>query len=60
MILLAGVWELITEIQTTYKFTCSDAGMIVGQIYHQHQWVNYNDLKLQVFRFAQRLKNGGF
>lgn len=59
MTLLHGIWKLIAEIQTAFGFTVGDAGMIVGQIFHQHQWVNYDDLKLQVFRFAQRLKNGG-
>lgn len=57
---MIGIWELTAEIHITFGFSCADAGMIVGEIYFQHQWVNYNDLKLQAFRFAQRLVNGGF
>lgn len=52
-------WWLVADVQIVFKFTVDDAVMVTEHIYDECEWVNYDDLKLQVFRFAQRLKNGG-
>lgn len=47
------------SVGQAFGFTHSDATTITKDIYYQWQWVNFNDLKLQVFQYAQRLVNGG-
>lgn len=51
--------EITYEIAQRFGFSNEDAYIIMWNVYDLHQWVNYDDLKLQAFRYAQRLVNGG-
>jgi hypothetical protein len=51
--------KIMQDLKKAYGFTMADAMVIVLEIRDLNQWLDFNDLKLQSFRFAARLVNGG-
>lgn len=51
---------IMDELQTIFGFNSEDARIIAIDIFCEDMEKNPNDLKREIFRYAERLRNGGF